>query len=150
MAWHSSRLHLPPASPPERQSAAQVCDASKVRRSKDGVPIEAAVTANMAHANVVRTIAHATALAEPGSSLSGARSMAVDCTSSVSSHGSPNPTLSALSPRAGRAAVVSPRQEQFFPAEPVPAPMPECWLLLEYMDCGSLMVRAAPALIGQF
>ena len=116
------------------RAARQVCDASKVRRDKDGVPIEAVITANMAHPNVVRTIAHAIALAEPGTGFSGARSMAVDCTNWGRSSG-------ALSPR-GRRGEGSPGSENprgFLAEEPAAAPLPECWLLLEYADCGSLM-----------
>ena len=115
-----------------------MCDASKVRRDKDGIPIEAVITANMAHANVVRTIAHATALAEPGSGFSGARAMAVDCNCTNSGRSSGG---GALSPRAGRgggsAGSLNPRG--FLGDEAAAAPLPECWLLLEYADCGSLM-----------
>ena len=113
-----------------------MCDASKVRRDKNGTPIEAVITANMAHPNVVRTIAHATALAEPGCGFSGTRSMAVDCTNSGCSSGG-----GALSPRAARGGgspgSVNPRG--FLVEEQAAAPLPECWLLLEYADCGSLM-----------
>ena len=115
--------------------APQVCDASKVRRSKDGVPIEAVITANMAHANVVRTIAHATALAEPGTGFSGERSMAVDCTNSGRA------SSGALSPRSpgsqGGGAGTLPTG--FLTGGQRAAPLPECWLLLEYADFGSLM-----------
>ena len=115
--------------------APQVCDASKVRRSKDGVPIEAVITANMAHAHVVRTLAHATALAEPGTGFSGERAMAVDCTNSGRASGG------ALSPRSpgsqGGGAGALPTG--FLTGGLRAAPLPECWLLLEYADFGSLM-----------
>ena len=113
--------------------ARQVCDASKVRRDKNGVPIEAVITENMAHPNVVRTIAHATALAEPGSGFSGARSMAVDCTNSGRSSGGRTPRV------LGEGSASSDNPGGFLAEGHAAAPLPECWLLLEYADCGSLM-----------
>jgi len=102
-----------------------------VRRDKDGVPVEAVITANVAHPYVVRTIAHATAVTEPGSGFSGARTMAVDCTNSGSAPAAP-------CPRGGGSAGA----RAFLAEEPRPALLHECWLLLEYADCGSLMARA--------
>lgn len=100
----------------------QVCDSNKVRRNKEGVPIEADVTAHLAHPNLVRTIDTASAYREPLHKLNW----------EVTQDAAAAPESPAKTP------VASPGEEE--------QPVEETWLLLEYCDQGSFIVRSLPML----
>ncbi len=114
----------------------QVCDSNKVRRNKAGVPIEADVSAHLAHPNLVRTIDTATAYREPLQKLDWEvkQDAAAEGTSPASQQSS-----KAESPTASRA--YSPTKSQSNDA-----PIEETWLLLEYCDQGSFVVNS----LGRF
>jgi hypothetical protein len=103
-----------------------VCDSNKVRRNKEGVPIEADVTAHLAHPNLVRTIKTASAFREPLHKL--------DWEVTQDGGNTASPPEEAESP--AKSAVNSPGKEE--------KPVEETWLLLEYCDQGSFIVRMPP------
>ncbi|BDA44193.1 probable serine/threonine-protein kinase STY13 at C-terminar half [Coccomyxa sp. Obi] len=109
--------------------AVKVCDSSKVRRNKAGVPIEADVSAHLAHPNLVRTIDTATAYREPLQKLDWEvkQDAAADGTNPASQQSSKaeSPTTSPTK---------SPAKSQSDDG-----PIEETWLLLEYCDQGSFV-----------
>lgn len=94
----------------------QVCDSDKVRRNKEGVPIEVDVTAHLVHPNLVRTIESATAFKD--------RPQKVDWEVKQDSEAAQTASPSAQ------------KQDPQASAQPIE----ETWLLLEYCDQGCFIV----------
>lgn len=107
----------------------QVCDSNKVRRNKAGVPIEADVSTHLAHPNLVRTIDTATAYREPLQKLDW------EVKQDAAAEGA-SPSSQQFSK--AESPTASPAKSQSNDA-----PVEETWLLLEYCDQGSFVVRAS-------
>ena len=108
-----------------------MCDSNKVRRNKAGVPIEADVSAHLAHPNLVRTIDTATAYREPLQKLDWEvkQDEAAEGTSPASQQSSKEESPTASS-------IKSPAKSKSYDAA-----IEETWLLLEYCDQGSFVVN---------